>query len=475
MKDGNLDLKNYIPTTEETKEHTMLKRKPSLQVGRLISDLATIGDKKSDTEQDKIQHHLLVYMGLFMGFGGVLWGTISAYFQLFLPASIPYGYSILTFINFFFFYQTKNFQRARFVQVLMSLILPFMFQWSLGGFVSSGAMMLWSMLGLVGSTTFHEPKWGIRWLGMYVLLTLFSGVIDGYVEANFGLNLSTFTKTYFFVINITIITSLVFGLSLYLLNLLRLSQVNLEQLVVERTSELNEVLSSMEQRVTHRTRALEASTEVSRRLSTILDPDQLVEEVVEQVQQALNYYHAHIYLWDDRHENLVMVGGTGEAGRTMLKNRHSIPAGRGLVGRAAETNQAVLVLETTADLNWLPNPLLPDTKSEVAVPIAVGDNVLGVLDVQHNITGGLKQDDADLLQAIASQVAIALQNAQAYEVTRRKAEQETIVNTLAQEIQRATRVEEVMQIIASGLGQSLNVKRAVVHIQNSTAANNRQE
>ncbi|HLF90820.1 MAG TPA: hypothetical protein VI451_17885, partial [Anaerolineales bacterium] len=71
--------------------------------------------------------------------------------------------------------------------------------------------------------------------------------------------------------------------------------------------------------------------------------------------------------------------------------------------------------------------------------------------------------------------AIALQNAQAYEITRRKAKQETIVNTLAQEIQRATRVEDVLQIVASGLGQSLNVKRAVAQVQNSTAANNGQE
>ena len=240
------------------------------------------------------------------------------------------------------------------------------------------------------------------------------------------------------------------------------------------TGQLQNLIGSLEQQVADRTRALAASTEVSRRLSTILDPDQLVKEVVEQVQQAFNYYHAHIYLFDQNRENLRMVGGTGEAGRTMLKNQHAIPAGRGLVGHAAETNQVVLVSETAENPNWLPNPLLPDTKSEIAVPIAVGEHVLGVLDVQHNIGGGLKQEDTDLLQAIASQVAIALQNAQAYEVTRRKVEQETVVNTLAQEIQRATRVEDVLQIVASGLGQSLHVKRAVAQVQNSTVANNGQ-
>ena len=232
--------------------------------------------------------------------------------------------------------------------------------------------------------------------------------------------------------------------------------------------ELAALAQSLEQRVADRTRALATSTEVSRRLSTILEPNQLIKEVVEQVQQAFNYYHAHIYLFDERKENLRMVGGTGEAGRTMLANKHHIPAGKGLVGRAAETKRLVLVSHTEDDPTWLPNPLLPETKSEAALPIAIGEQVLGVLDVQHNIPGGLTQEDAELLQAIANQVAIALQNAQSFEIARQKAAQETIVNTLAREIQQTTRVEDVLQTVAAGLGRSLEVKKAIVQVQNTS-------
>jgi len=166
-----------------------------------------------------------------------------------------------------------------------------------------------------------------------------------------------------------------------------------------------------------RRRADEATTvsEVSRRLSTILNRKELVTEVVNQVKNAFNYYHAQIYFYDETKENLVMAGGTGKAGEMMLAQFHKIAKGRGLVGRAAETNAPVLVANVSQSIGWLANPLLPETKSEAAIPISIGKQVLGVLDVQHNVIGGLKQEDVDLLQSIANQIAIALQNVQQYD------------------------------------------------------------
>ncbi|MCA9977851.1 MAG: GAF domain-containing protein, partial [Anaerolineales bacterium] len=105
--------------------------------------------------------------------------------------------------------------------------------------------------------------------------------------------------------------------------------------------------------------------------------------------------------------------------------------GQGLVGRAAITNAPVLVLDVSKEEGWLPNELLPDTKSEVAIPISSGDEILGVLDVQHNVVEGLDTDSVTLLQSIANQVAIALRNARQYQQTQ---ESESRIQTILESI-----------------------------------------
>lgn len=229
--------------------------------------------------------------------------------------------------------------------------------------------------------------------------------------------------------------------------------------------QLQELQKGLEQQVADRTRALETSTEVSRQLSTILDQEQLVREVVEQLRNAFGYYHAHIYLYDEARQVLEMAGGTGDAGRAMLARGHKIEPGTGLVGRAAKANEILLIPDVLQAEGWLPNPLLPETKAEVAVPIAIGSDVLGVLDVQHNVRDGLTQQDADLIQAIANQVAIAVQNAQEYTRTQKQARRESQIAEISQRIQSATTIDDVLKVAVSELGQALETQRASVELK----------
>lgn len=233
-------------------------------------------------------------------------------------------------------------------------------------------------------------------------------------------------------------------------------------------AQLQDTLTGLERRVQERTRALQTSVEVSRRLSTILDQDELLNEVVTQVKNAFNYYHTQIYLLDETRTQLVLAGGTGEAGQAMLERRHRLALGRGVVGRAAQTNQSVLVSDVSRDPAWLPNPLLPDTRSEMAVPIAIGEMVLGVLDVQHNVAGGLTSDDLELIQSLANQVAVALQNTRAYATTRQQARREALLNTINQKILSTTSIEEALQVTARELGEATRAHQAHVQLRRPT-------
>jgi len=236
-------------------------------------------------------------------------------------------------------------------------------------------------------------------------------------------------------------------------------------------TQLQDLVDSLEQRVADRTKALVTSAEVSRRLTLATTSQQLAVDVVEQAQAAFHYYHAHIYFVDEMTGDLVMAGGTGEAGATLLAHGHKVPKGRGLVGRAAETNSPILVPDVSKAEGWLPNPLLPETRSEVAVPIAYGNHVLGVLDVQQNVVNGLRQEDVNLLQSLADQAAISLQNVRSYEESRSQAELETMVNLIGQKIQRAATVEDALQTAIRELGNALGAPRVRGSVENSTSRN----
>lgn len=244
--------------------------------------------------------------------------------------------------------------------------------------------------------------------------------------------------------------------------------------IQDMTGQLQELINSLERRVADRTRALETSSEISRQLSTILDQDQLVREVVEQLRSAFGYYHAHIYLFDEDRQILNMAGGTGDVGRSMLARGHKLAKGQGLVGRCAESNRVVLIPDVSQAAGWLPNPLLPETKAELAVPIAFGRDVLGVLGVQHNITEGLAQQDADLVQVVANQVAVAVLNARIYGEMQRQTDRDALAASINQRIQSATSVDEVLKLAVRELSRSLGARRSKVELRSSALLDERQ-
>lgn len=239
--------------------------------------------------------------------------------------------------------------------------------------------------------------------------------------------------------------------------LLRFSRNLAQVLEVER--------KQLELRVAERTRALETSATISRQLSTILDQSRLVNEVVRQLRDALAYYHVHIYLWDEAVNALRMVGGTGEAGQAMLVMGHTLLPDQGLVGRAFTTNQPVIVPDVNTDAGWLPNRLLPDTRSELAVPITYGEQVLGVLDAQDNEVGGLGAEDSQLLQTIAGQLAVALRNARLVTQIQQEAEQAALINAINRKIAQTTDIDGAMRTAITELSRALEARETGIRLE----------
>ena len=164
---------------------------------------------------------------------------------------------------------------------------------------------------------------------------------------------------------------------------------------------------------------LETVTQVAASVSTIQDPAEMLQQVADLTKSSFNLYHAHIYLLNEAEDTLVLTAGAGEVGRVMVARQHTIPLSReqSLVARAARTRQGVTVNNVTQAPDFLPNPLLPNTRAELAVPLIALNRILGVLDVQAAEANYFTEEDVRIQTILASQIAIALENARANEQT----------------------------------------------------------
>ncbi len=155
---------------------------------------------------------------------------------------------------------------------------------------------------------------------------------------------------------------------------------------------------------------VQTSTEVAQEIASATDLDELFKRVVTLIKERFDYYHAQIFRYDPAQDAVVLVTGYGEVGNTMLKAGHTLPMGRGVVGTAAATGKSILAADVRQAEDWRPNPNLPETHGELAVPIKLRDQVLGILDVQSDQAGALSDDDRLLLEGLCGQIAIAIES-----------------------------------------------------------------
>ncbi|NJN54107.1 MAG: GAF domain-containing protein [Anaerolineae bacterium] len=163
------------------------------------------------------------------------------------------------------------------------------------------------------------------------------------------------------------------------------------------------------------TAELETVAQVSTVASTILESDALLQAVVDLSKTSFNLYHVHIYLLNETGRKLILKAGAGNVGRLMaLEGREISIETDSLISRAARTRQGVMENNVRQNGRFSAPSLLPNTQAEMAVPMILGDKLIGVLDLQADKVDSFTAEDLKIQRTLASQIAIAIENARQY-------------------------------------------------------------
>ena len=197
---------------------------------------------------------------------------------------------------------------------------------------------------------------------------------------------------------------------------LRESLQELENRVQQRTAEL----ASANEKNEYRAKQFESISQIAATITSTRDLNALLPQIATAISTKFGFYHAGIFLLDARKEYAVLSAANSEGGQIMLANNHRLRVGEtGIVGYVTSTGKPRVALNTGQDAVFFNNPSLPETRSEIALPLKVGDEIIGALDVQSTVENAFGQEDINILTALADQVSIAIQNARQYEETRK--------------------------------------------------------
>lgn len=173
--------------------------------------------------------------------------------------------------------------------------------------------------------------------------------------------------------------------------------------------------STITQQSTRTNNLLRASSDIAQVINRDLDLQQLLDNTVNTIRDEFNFYHVQIFLIDDEYEYANLIASTGEAGKQLLARNHRLPVGsQSVIGRVSQVGEPVIAQNTSADTVHALNELLPDTRSELALPIIDASNIVGALDVQSIHADAFQTVDVQALQIVTNQLSVAIRNARLF-------------------------------------------------------------
>jgi GAF domain-containing protein len=183
----------------------------------------------------------------------------------------------------------------------------------------------------------------------------------------------------------------------------------------EEQQQLVQDLQAASQQAERRAAQLATSSQVAHAISQVRDPDQLLAQVTQLISDAFGYYHVGIFIVDEIGRFAVLRAANSEGGQHMLARSHKLAIGaQGIVGYVTGSGQPRIALDVGADAIHFTNPDLPQTRSEMALPLRVGSEIIGALDVQSTQEAAFTEEDVAVLGSLADQTAVAIQNARLF-------------------------------------------------------------
>jgi GAF domain-containing protein/CHASE3 domain sensor protein len=180
-------------------------------------------------------------------------------------------------------------------------------------------------------------------------------------------------------------------------------------------AQIQELIGTLEQRVEERTRGLQTAAEVARATISVLDPNELLRQVVVLVRERFDLYYVGLFLLNEEGTFAVLDAGTGEAGKKMLEQGHRLEVGgNSMIGQCTARNEARIALDVGEEADRFENPLLPETRSEMALPLRSRGQVIGAMTVQSTEEAAFDEADIAVMQTMADQVAVAIDNARLF-------------------------------------------------------------
>ncbi len=233
----------------------------------------------------------------------------------------------------------------------------------------------------------------------------------------------------------------------------------------EQTSITMEASRLLEQ-TERRARQMETSAEVSQIVSSILELDTLLPRIVDLIRDSFGYDHVQVFLMDREDEYAVLRASTGEAGRLLLSIGHKLAKGsRSVIGAVTAEIKPVLALDTgNADVVHKPNPYLPNTRSEMALPLVIKGKVVGALDVQSNQPNAFDDEDVTVLTTLAAQLSVAIDNARLFQQAERRASDMSLLFAVTTAAASADTLNQALQNVADDLIDSLGALSVGIYL-----------